>query len=104
MAFSSNGEVVRVARGVPPVSDETEKTGGTPVPLFQPLDQDGFIDTQSGRLSKLFLSRLGIFCRRVRFHHKRLYVHVRSLLFQSLLKEMRLRVDNNISVDRTANI
>jgi hypothetical protein len=27
--------------GVPPVSDETEKTGGTPVPLFQPLDQDG---------------------------------------------------------------
>jgi hypothetical protein len=43
MAFSSNGEVVRVARGVPPVSDETEKTGGTPVPLFQPLDQDGLI-------------------------------------------------------------
>ena len=26
--------------GVPPVSNETEKTGGTPVPLFRPLDQD----------------------------------------------------------------
>jgi hypothetical protein len=29
------------ATGVPPVSDKTEKTGGTLVPLFQPLDQNG---------------------------------------------------------------
>ena len=26
----------RTGTGVPPVSDQTEKTGGTPVPLFQP--------------------------------------------------------------------
>ena len=30
----------QMGTGVPPVSDETEKTGGTPVPLFQPLDQE----------------------------------------------------------------
>jgi hypothetical protein len=31
----------RTGTGVPPVSDETEETGGTPVPLFQALNQDG---------------------------------------------------------------
>ena len=37
------GQYTQSGTGVPPVSDEIEKTGGTPVPLFQPLDQDGLI-------------------------------------------------------------
>ena len=36
-----SGRYTQSGTGVPPVSDETEETGGTPVPLFQPLNQDG---------------------------------------------------------------